>query len=248
MTKSVSDFVASTMDAVLKSESHNRLFGLNKTANDKNHDEACAKDHKDDEDCAVDGKSDDDDREVMCASDAESEDFKEKFPEAYAWLKAQEEFPLEMVYEKFPSAAKVLDEEVALADDDLEVSAYDTAIDSLLTASAALDNVGSEKEATLVLKIASLVVEAKKSKKDDKDADKAKAAKEKEKEKKAKEKAKKDEQAAKDKAKAAKEKEKAKAAKEKEAEKKAKEKAKKDEQAAKDKAKKDAEKAKSNKK
>jgi hypothetical protein len=58
--------------------------------------------------------------------------------------------------------------------DDMEVSAaFDVAIDSLLTASAALDHVGLDRGSVLTLKIASLVVEAKKEdkkkKKDKKD-------------------------------------------------------------------------------
>lgn len=55
------------------------------------------------------------------------------------------------------------------AADDLEVAAaYDVAIDSLLSASAALDSVGLDRGSVLTLKIASLVVEAKKKEKDSK--------------------------------------------------------------------------------
>ncbi len=103
------------------------------------------------------------------------------------------------------------------ADDDLETSAaFDVAIDSLLTASAALDSVGMSKSSAFSLKLASLVVEAKKAeKKDSKEskADKAKRFKEMLAKKKEKAKAKKDSQSAKDKM--AKEKAKAKADKEK---------------------------------
>lgn len=58
--------------------------------------------------------------------------------------------------------------------DDMESSAaYDVAIDSLLTASAALDSVGLGRGSALTLKIASLVVEAKKKDKKDKDSKKS---------------------------------------------------------------------------
>jgi len=126
-------------------------------------------------------------------------------------------------------------DDFAASDETLETAAgFDVAIDSLLTASAALDDLGMEKTATLSLKLAELVVEAKKTEKG-----KSKEDKEKEKAKKAKEKEKLDEMKAKDKA--AKDKLKEKAAKEKEAEKakKAKEKQKADEMKAKDKAAKD---------
>jgi len=58
----------------------------------------------------------------------------------------------------------------SMADDNDEKvsSAFDVAIDSLLTASAALDNVGLVRGASLSLKLASLVVEAKKKEKDSK--------------------------------------------------------------------------------
>ena len=56
-------------------------------------------------------------------------------------------------------------------------AAFDVAIDSLLTASAALDSVGLGRGSALTLKIASLVVEAKKKdkkeKKDKKDSKKS---------------------------------------------------------------------------
>ena len=58
--------------------------------------------------------------------------------------------------------------------DDMEPSvAFDVAIDSLLTASAALDSVGLGRGSALTLKIASLVVEAKKKDKKEKDSKKS---------------------------------------------------------------------------
>ena len=53
-------------------------------------------------------------------------------------------------------------EDNAEAADMESAAAYDVAIDSLLTASAALDSVGLEKSAVISLKLASLIVEAKK--------------------------------------------------------------------------------------
>ena len=52
-------------------------------------------------------------------------------------------------------------------------AAFDVAIDSLLTASAALDSVGLDRGSALTLKIASLVVEAKKEDKKKKDKKKS---------------------------------------------------------------------------
>src|SRR5574337_457741 len=61
------------------------------------------------------------------------------------------------------------DEDESSAEDGLEpAAAFDVAIDSLLTASAALDSVGLGRGSALTLKIASLVVEAKKKEKDSK--------------------------------------------------------------------------------
>lgn len=117
----------------------------------------------------------------------------------------------------------------AIEEEDKDVkaeAAFDVAIDSLLTASAALDSVGMEKTATFSLKLASLVVEAKKKEEDKKKKDKEKDKKSDSNDARAK---------AKEKEKAAKEKEKA-------AKEKAKEKEKRDAQMAKDKAVKDKEK------
>lgn len=75
------------------------------------------------------------------------------------------------------------------------------AVDGLLTASAALDEINASEASSAVLKLASLVVEAKKKKVEDAKKEKEKAKKEKDKEKKMKEKAKeeKDKNDAKDK-------------------------------------------------
>lgn len=248
---SVSDFVAASMDAVLKSDQHKALFGTQyKFASS---DKMCAEHGKMDS-CDANapikidpdfgakpvagpktsgeyGNADDmfaDDENDAKDSDKKDSDKKD----------SEEEKGSES-----DSSSADDDDNDASDPEEMSSSAFDLAIDSLLTASAALDSVGMEKSSSLSLKLASLVVEAKKKdskdKKDKKDTaaadDKAKkkakekAAKEKEEaaKKKAKEKAAKDTQMAKDKA--AKEKEKEKAAKEKaakeEAAKKAKEKA-----------------------
>lgn len=258
MTKSVSDFVAASMDAVLKSSEHKTLFGYKKFASDTN----CAEDHEHDkESCGDSMMADDNDakkkgkmppwlkdkKDESSSSDSSSADdadlsFEAMYPDAAEYISA-----------KFPSAAKELglhtkedlDERFPVTSnllDEMGMSAaagFDIAIDSLLTASAALDGVGMEKTAALSLKLASLVVEAKKKDKSssgksssDSNAAKDKAAKEKAKakekaekekakEKAAKEKEKKDALAAKDKLAKEKAKEKEKAAKEKAAKEKA---------------------------
>ncbi|MCZ2224526.1 MAG: hypothetical protein LC122_12955 [Chitinophagales bacterium] len=113
------------------------------------------------------------------------------------------------------------EDEAEKMDLDEEMSEYDLntnlAVDGLLTASAALDEIGAEEASTAVLKLASLVSQAKKKKMDDK---------KKEKEDKAKAKDKKDKNEAKDKEMKKKEKEKEMKKKEKEKEEKEKAKAK----------------------
>ena len=182
MTKSVSDYIASSMQATLNSAAHKSLFSKFASSDEESSVEESEEDCSDADDSASE--------EVEDESDACDKD------------------------------------------EDLETSAhYDSAIDSLLVASASLDSLGFGRGSALSLKLASLVVEAKKKdpamkekmeamramqkKKKDVQMAKDKAAKDKEKEKLAKEK---------EKAKMLKEKEKAKAEKEK-ADKLAKEKA-----------------------
>jgi uncharacterized membrane protein YgcG len=118
---SISDFVASQMDAVLNSKNHQELFAntwVKKASDDSSDSSSMMVDDAD----ARDHKQDDDSDDCSAADDGE-----------------------------------------------MEVSAsFDVAIDSLLTASAALDDVGMEKNSALSLRIASLVVEAKKKVKEDK--------------------------------------------------------------------------------
>jgi hypothetical protein len=256
---SVSDFVAQAMDAVLKSEQHKALFKTQyKTAS------AECKEHGKVDDC--DSMSADDNDARRKKKMEEDEDKKGDCDSADAPTSnlpaGQKPLPLpadptqklapspgvqyadDMFADDNDARRKKKEKEEEekdedSADDYMSSSAFDVAIDSLLTASAALDVVGMEKSSSLSLKLAALVVEAKK--KDPKAAAKEKAEKEKaaklkakEKAAKEKEKAKLDMQSAKDKAVKAKEKEKA--AKEKEA-KEAKEKAAKEkEKAAKEKA------------
>lgn len=213
--KSVSDFVAATMDAVLKSEAHKSLFGTQyKFASDESFadDSKCSKCENATCTCEKDTSSADD---MLDADDNEAKKKKGLPP----WLQKKDE-----------SCASDEEEDESMADDsEMKTStAFDLAIDSLLTASAALDSVGMEKSAAFSLKLASFVVTAKKKDKKDKESKKS------------------DSNEAKDKAKAAKEKEKEKLAKEKEkaAKEKAKAKAMHDSQMAKDKAAKEKEKAK----
>ena len=227
---SVSEFVAQAMDAVLRSQEHQSLFGTQYKAADQLNpapihgagtpsdpyampvDKITAKP-------PVSAKADD-----SFADDNDAKKKKAK-PADSSGSDGDADGDCGSADDQAAKDSKSSDSDSSSADDeDMKSSAaFDVAIDSLLTASAALDNVGMEKTASLSLKLASLVVEAKKKKNEDK-KDKEKAAKEKAKEKAAKEKAKKDANAAKDKA--AKEKAKEKAAKEKEKEKAAKEKAK----------------------
>lgn len=241
--KSVSDFVAASMDAVLKSKEHKSLFGTQyKFASS--------------EECKEHGKVDDCD-----ANDLELPDDKGQYhpwSEHPAPVPAKPQSPVvkipegDKIYGNRPKAVDIKNTDwmrqtvsgpsvdKSSADDadadvdaaqDMTSTAFDIAIDSLLTASAALDSVGMEKSSSLSLKLASLVVEAKKKDvKDKKDPEAAKAAK-------AKEKAKLQAEKEKAKEKADKEKAKLEAAKKKEKEAK-------DTQMAKDKALKDKEKAK----
>jgi len=115
------------------------------------------------------GKEDD----FMLADDAGK--FKKKFPQAYEALMASgllEKFP-DFFSDKIGGDDDILNQNV---DHDLDVSdignssisglegyaSFDLAIDSLLTASASLDNLGFSKPSTDILKLASLIVEAKK--------------------------------------------------------------------------------------
>lgn len=211
---SISDFVAASMDAVLKSDSHKSLFGTQyKFASDEN-DAKCDTCGKDPCECSDSDSADDNDAKKKKLPPWLHKNFgdkDDKEDKACADDSDSEEDSADACDANYASSPQ--------EDEEMEASAaFNVAIDSLLTASAALDSVGMSKTSAFSLKLASFVVEAKKSTEDAKE----KAAKEK----------------AKAKEKAAKEKEKAKLAKEKEkaAKEKAKEKEQRDTQMAKDKA------------
>lgn len=133
----ISDFVAATMDAVLKSEDHQSLFKTNyKFASDENDAKTKAKKKE------VCPECDQDQDKCYCGDSSMAKDHKAK-----------------MHKDKMHKAEKAEKEELK------STAGFDIAIDSLLTASAALDSVGMENSATFSLKLASLVVEAKKAKK-----------------------------------------------------------------------------------
>jgi len=227
--KSVSDFVAATMDAVLKSEAHKSLFGTQyKFASDENDAKKCkgCGCSMDKCDCGDTALADDNNDDVPPAKPQPKppQSEKEQAEHAFDAFKDQtQKLPASPFADKAKADDSYADDEESdesdADDSDSDGdsnAAFDVAIDSLLTASAALDSVGMEKSATFSLKLASLIVEAKKDK--------------------AEEKKKKDEKKAKDKEKKEKEKARLQAAKEKAKAKAAKDKAKADAQAAKDKA------------
>lgn len=233
-TNSVSDFVAATMDAVLKSEQHKSLFGTQyKYASDENagKDSFCAE-HGEVDNCSADSPpppppkkdpatgatvSGDAGQHITFPADKITAD-KAKADDSFAWDDNDARKKKKKDEDEEDEEKEDKKDEDDASDAELTSSAYDVAIDSLLTASAALDSVGLGRGSAFSLKLASLVVEAKKKDKDSKDAKKDKKDKDKDK---------KDSLMAKDKAAKEKAKEKEKAAKEKE---------KKDAQAAKDKA------------
>jgi len=245
--KSVSDFVAATMDAVLNSAEHKSLFGVNnyKFAQDLNSaKDKCSKCSKSKDSCMCDSAMSDDVKGTGVGADpyvfpvdkitgkpassdtskADDNDARKKKDSSSDSSSDSQSADDNDARKKKDSSDSSSDSSDADDDEDMKSSAaFNVAIDSLLTASAALDVVGMEKSAALSLQLASLVVEAKKKDKESKKSGKSssdsndakakakeKAAKEKEKaaKEKAKEKEKRDTQMAKDKA--AKEKAKAK--------------------------------------
>lgn len=225
---SISDFVATKMDEILKSKEHQDLFATQY----KRAAAACTKCGKDSESCMCDSAMADDQdarkkkKEESDSASADDQDARKKKKEESSDSSSADD----------ADSASVDDSEDSASADDEDSSmqssaAFDVAIDSLLTASAALDSLGLDRGSVFTLKIASLVVNAKKKddkkKKDkkknpfakgtgsDSQSAKDKAVKAKEKEKADKEKAKVKAEKEKAKEKADKEKEKEKAAKEK---------------------------------
>lgn len=128
--KSVSDFVAATMNAVLNSKEHQSLFKTAQFNDVAPVDAPELSEVLDVNDASTSETSCDNDEDESCANDDSCDQDK--------------------------------DDESCVDDEPMESAAYDVAIQSLLTASAALDSIGMEKSATVSLKLASLIVDAKK--------------------------------------------------------------------------------------
>lgn len=164
--KSVSDFVATAMDAALKSQEYKTLFGTQyKFASDENdakkHKHECGECGKDMDSCTCDSAmADDNDAKKGKMPPWLKDKKKDSSDESSAWDSDDAN--------KDSSDSSHADDEDNASDDIKSSAAFDVAIDSLLTASAALDAVGMEKSATFSLKLASLVVEAKKKEKESK--------------------------------------------------------------------------------
>jgi len=160
----VSDFIASTMYSILNSDSHKSLFNTQykfaSTSTEK------------DEDCVDDSDSN---------SSWDNEDDISYLDSNYALplppdaTKAsgigQVSKPVNVQGPKQQGAMNADDDfsNLYLADDDMiddsslsSSAGYNIAIDSLLTASAALDSVGVTEGSALALKLASIIIEAKK--------------------------------------------------------------------------------------
>jgi hypothetical protein len=196
--QSVSDFVAATMDAVLNSKEHKSLFA---TQYKKAGESMCAKHSKMDS-CAADDENDarkkrDTDEDSSSAwddndarkkrdtdedsSDADDNDARKKRDTDEDSSDADDDDDNDAEDPKKPvkfdpnfGGRDVGGPSVSKADDMEASAAFDVAIDSLLTASAALDSVGLGRGSALTLKIASLVVEAKKKDSKDKKDEKKK--------------------------------------------------------------------------
>jgi hypothetical protein len=173
--QSVSDFVAAEMDAVLNSKEHKSLFATQY----KKAAAQCSKCHKDHEECMCDSAMADDDKDSSLAWDADDNDArktkKRKEEETDQDTgSADDENDAHRKAKKDTDSSDADDEDDASDGDSMQSSAaYEVAVDSLLTASAALDSLGFDRGSVFTLKIASLVVEAKK-KEEKKKSDKKK--------------------------------------------------------------------------
>lgn len=214
--KSVSDFVAATMNAVLNSREHKSLFsGHYKTAAKKeknsNYADSCMiddHDHVNDADnCMVDDMEEDDEEMVdICDKDGNviakvqrkfCENVLECLPdEVGACLSEESRMMMEKETVSGPkgemSSSMMLSEDDDMSDDEdmaylrhsddeefetedgdmASTASFDVAIDGLLTASAALDSINMANSSTVSLKLASLIVEAKKAVKEELKSDK----------------------------------------------------------------------------
>jgi len=192
MKNDIADFVAKTMDNALKSPQYKSLFKL------------ASHDHSDECDC---------DDEGMAKDKSDDECFEAEFDVAWkdenGKMKTKKVKVKEDSMKDFEKSLKSLVKEMKGEDEEKDddkaadhkdpsslyglsaATAFDVATDSLLTASAALDEVGMDNGSKLSLKLASLVVEAKKSAKEkvkkemskqDKELDKTRLKEEKDKE------------------------------------------------------------------
>lgn len=201
--KSVSDYVAATMDAVLKSPQHKSLFGTqykfasdnNDAKSKKSKTEKCAKCK-----CRID--------ECECGDSSYLDDEFERMPRHDEFERMPRRGEMgemeDEVFERMPRREMeddtfegdtvedetieinpnkrdvALYEEIHTDDDDDDddtlgaLASFDKAIKNLLTASAALDAANMENSSAVSLKLASLIVQAKKVKEKEQKA-KAKA-------------------------------------------------------------------------
>jgi hypothetical protein len=139
MKNNNSDMFAAAMDAILKSAEHKSLFNPTyKVACDLNDvkdstsDSSSSSSSSSSDTQSADDTSDSDESDSSCADDSSMES----------------------------DSANV--DDCSSEDSKCSTASYDVAIDSLLTASAALDSIGFEKSATISLQLASFIVEAKK--------------------------------------------------------------------------------------
>jgi colicin import membrane protein len=146
----ISDFVAVAMDTVLKSDEHKSLFATQyKYASDEK-DASC---HVCKQSLCVCNKNKANDNDVKDSSD----DYSSSSSDSSSSSSESDGSSSEDYDTKDHMDSSYAD------DDALQVSAaFDVAIDGLLTASAALDSIGLSNGSSLSLKLATLVVNAKK--------------------------------------------------------------------------------------
>jgi len=184
MKTSISDFVAASMNATLNSKEHRSLFGNQyKTAS------SCEKCGESSGDCNCDILDESiDDEPVTSEQGFEEPALDDLIPEESvldSFHSPERKLERADKHEKDRVQQHDLDEEREFAGsnkgsfldsvDDLPAStAFNVAIDSLLTASAALDSIGLDKGSATILKLASMVIEAKKEDKKKKSKKKGK--------------------------------------------------------------------------
>src|SRR5579885_3733462 len=155
--KSVSDFVAATMDAVLRSEEHKSLFGTQyKFASDENDAKAkkCSKCGKDMDSCMCDSAMADDNdarkkkdskessSDSSSASDMNDARKKKDSEDSSSDSSSADDDNDARKKKDSSSDDSSADDADAFFKEEKVSSAFDVAIDSLLTASAAMDSVG----------------------------------------------------------------------------------------------------------